>query len=78
MVLEATTRAVVCGILARRKPELLPLLQAGQLSRQQARSVLDVVGSELADYGFDSSSEPTEYGLLLEGFIDEVNRVGFE
>ncbi len=78
MQLQPDTRAVVTGLLARRKPDLLPLLELSDPTREDANALLAVIGDELTTFGFDQMSEPTAYGLLLETIIDEVNKIGFE
>ncbi len=78
MQLQPTTRAVVVGLLARRQPELLPLIDKPEPSREDANALLEVIGDELATFGFDQNAAPTAYGRLLETIIDEVNRIGFE
>ncbi len=78
MPLKNVSRAVLTGILTRVRPELLPILEAKEPDRSEVLEILDVIGNELAAFGFDASSTPTAYGMLLERIIDEVNRIGFE
>jgi hypothetical protein len=76
--LQPNTRAVVTGLLARRQPTLLPILELPAPTRDDASSLLAVIGDELSTFGFDQRSEPTAYGLLLETIIDEINKIGFK
>lgn len=78
MQLERTARAVITGVLERRRPDLIPLLKVGNPPREKVRLLLGVIGEELAAFGFDEKSAPTDYGALLEDIIDQVNRIGFE
>jgi hypothetical protein len=78
MRIKPTPRALLTGILARRDPDLLTVLDAGEPARSEINGVTTVLGAELADYGLGSDSEPTAYGLLIEDLIDEVNRIGFK
>jgi hypothetical protein len=78
MRLTPMTRAILTGVLARCRPELLTLLDADNVDRENVMAVLNVLGDELATYGFDERSRPNAYGDLLERIIDEVNRIGFE
>ena len=78
MRIKPMTRALLTGILARRDPDLLTVLDADEAARTEVEKVTTVLGAELAEYGFGSNSEPTAYGLLIEDLIDEVNRIGFK
>lgn len=76
--IDGVSSAIVTGILTRVRPDLLPVLGQPEPDRGDVLAVLDAVGNELASYGFDESGNPTAYGLLLEGIVDEINRIGFQ
>jgi hypothetical protein len=66
---------VLRDILRRRSPDLVhdfeDHLRCG-LTDDQRENLRRIIGEELCAAGLDSDDEPTRYGLILEGIIDEL------
>lgn len=63
-------------ILARWRPDLLPILEATSLTEDQREDLRSAVAEELVMHGVDHSDwEPTRYGLRLESLIDKIGHI---
>lgn len=56
------------------EPLLAERLAGSQVTPNDRRAIIDVIAAELCERGFDTDSEPTEYGKELERLIDYLNR----
>lgn len=66
------------GIVARRDPELIRLLDPSTpISGAEVEQLMLLVSRELTYAGFDEAWEPTPLGIELEALLDSVNHCGF-
>lgn len=53
---------------------LLLALSSNQMTPTQRNEIIDIIGSELCENGFNKDHEPNSYGQKLEKLIDFLNR----
>jgi len=61
-----------------RNPSLIPIIESDNEVSYAAdfyNELRQIVGDELAAYGFRPNWGPNEYGLELENLIDEIGRL---
>jgi hypothetical protein len=65
----------IAEIVGRRRPELGAMIESARrgIIDQEVRDNLQLVLiDELVEFGLDADSEPTTYGLEIEGLIDAI------
>lgn len=77
--LDAQELELLREVVTRRRPEVLPLvdaLAAGKpLAKMEREKLRQAVAGELCGSGLDANDEPTPRGLLLEHLIDRLGKV---
>lgn len=76
-ILKEPQSALLKEIVSRRCPQLAERTQSADISeldREERRTIIRALGSELMASGLDKDSEPTQRGLQIEQLIDIVNR----
>ena len=63
--------------LKNHNPSLIPFIKSDSYhyTADFYNELREIVGDELCEKGFQPNSEPNEYGLKLEGLIDEIGRL---
>lgn len=61
-------------ILERRRPELLIVLDADEISLDAMDELCDLLVDEFSDFGLEESDKPNVHGLEVEHLIDLVRR----
>lgn len=59
-------------------PELLPRAQVNELSREERRTLCNLISDEFAATGLSEDSEPLPRGLKLEALLDLINEPNLE
>lgn len=76
LLLSEADHRLLWSILGRRNRPLLEKLGREAIVTPAIRdSLLEAVGSELADSGFDANDEPNELGLTLERLINKLTKL---
>jgi hypothetical protein len=75
--LNSDERKLLLDVLRARcadREDLIKAVMADSLSSDTRSDLCEILGNELAERGLDVNSEPTAYGMRIEGVIDSVNR----